>query len=61
MPQDNLKHIDEVSRVLITAGITIKLRKCCFYSKVADCLGHPIVPCKLQMARQTAEAIEVLQ
>lgn len=49
-PEYRLKHIDEVHRVLMKAGVTIKLRTCHFYSKSSDFLGHVFAPGKLQVA-----------
>lgn len=57
----HLKHIDEVLRLLMKAGVTIKLKKCPFNGKTIDYSGHVTVPGKQQKARKTTEALETLQ
>lgn len=50
--EEHLKHIDEVLRSLKKGGVTPKLKKCHFYSKIIYYVGHVIAPGKVRVARK---------
>lgn len=56
-----LKHVDELLRLLLKAGVTIKLKKSHFYCKGVDYLGHVVAPGKLLVARKISKTVEALQ
>ena len=55
---DHIAHIDEVLRILGDAGISLKLRKCEFFQRKVNYLGHVILPRKLAIAKESTKAIE---
>lgn len=57
-PKDHLKNIDEGRVLLMEPEVTIKHKKSQFYSRDMHYLDHVIEPGKLQVARQTVEAIK---
>lgn len=61
MPEDRPNRIAEALRLLTKAGVTIKLKMCHFYSKLFDYLGKVKAPGKLQLAFQTAKAVDALE
>lgn len=60
-PQQHLEHTEEVPRLLVDPCMTLKLKKCHFFCKFVDYLGHVIAPARLQVARETTEAIAALR
>lgn len=60
LPEEHLKHIEEVLGLLMATGMTLKVKKCHFISKSINYLGHMISPGKLQVAKMATEAIESL-
>lgn len=58
--EEYLTHIYEVLRLLMKAGVTIKLKKCQFYDKRIDYLGHVIARGKQQVARKPTDAVQAL-
>lgn len=59
--EEQLRHIEELHKLLNYYGMTIKLKKCSFFGENIDYLSHVIAPSKLQVATKTTEAIKVLQ
>ena len=57
-PQSHLRHVDEVLSALQRAGVTLKLRKCKFFSDSVDYLGHVVTPGKLHIATTNTKAVE---
>ena len=53
----DIKHVDEVLTVLREAGMSLKLRKCHFFVKSMDYLGHVIQPGLLQVAQKNVEVV----
>ena len=45
--EDHLRHIDEVLGALHSAGVSLKLAKCDFFTKEVHYLGHVIRPGQL--------------
>lgn len=41
-PEEHVTHIDGVLRVLMASGMTLKFKKCRFFFKEIDYLGHVI-------------------
>ena len=58
---ENIQHVDEILIVLCEAGMSLKLRKCHFFVKSVEYLGHVIRPGLLQVATRNVEAIERAQ
>lgn len=59
-----MKDFEEVLRLLMAAGMTLKLKKCHFFFDSIDYLGHVIdigMLGKLHVSKTTTEAIESLQ
>lgn len=59
--EERLKHIQKILPLLKDAGITIKLKKCFFYSQTIDLLGHVIALGHLKVAQKTTQAIKIPQ
>ena len=47
----HLKDVDEVLQLLHQAGVTLKLKKCSWFTKKVHYLGHHITPGKLAVAK----------
>lgn len=58
---EHSKHIYEMLQVLKNAGRAIKLKKCFFYRKTIDYLGHVIALGRLQVVQKATVAIKMLQ
>ena len=54
----HIRHVDEVLQALRSAGVTLKLRKCKFFSNSVDYLGHVITPGKLHVATTNTNAVK---
>ena len=54
----HLEHVATVLSLLKSAGVTLKLAKCHFFSQEVDYLGHVIFPGKLAVSTKTCEAVE---
>lgn len=50
-------HKKKVPRLLMNAGMKLKLKKCQIFCEFIDYHGHVIAPSKLQVAREAKEAI----
>lgn len=48
--EDHIKHLYEVLQLLQDGDISIKLRKCSFFRKAVDCIGHALLPGRLTVA-----------
>ena len=59
--EEHLKHVEQVLSVLRTAGLSLKLSKCNFFTDTVDYLGHVIRPGLLQVATKNTEAIKGFQ
>ena len=55
--ETHIRHVDEVLTVLRGAGLSLKLRKCHFFVKSVDYLGHVIRPGLLQVAEKNVDAV----
>ena len=55
--EDHIKHVDEVLTLLENAGISLKLRKCQFFRKSLDYLGHVLLPGRIAIAKDNTSAI----
>ena len=58
---EHIQHVDEILTVFREAGMSLKLRKCHFFVKSVEYLGHVIRPGLLQVATRNVEAIESAQ
>lgn len=47
--EDHIDHVDEILTSLNQAGITLKIKKCKFFTKTVEYLGHIIMPGKLEI------------
>ena len=59
--EEHIDHVRSVLSLLADAGVTLKLKKCFFFTDKIDYLGHVIRPGKLQIAEHTTDAIRQLQ
>ena len=55
--KSHLKHVDDALYLLRKAGLSLKLRKCRFFSEMVDYLGHVIRPGRLGVAEKNTEAL----
>ena len=55
---EHVKHVQDVLHFLLRAAISLKLKKCNFFTKVVDYLGHVIKPGRLEVATMNTAAIE---
>ena len=56
--ESHIQHADEVLTALHSAGVSLKLRKCKFFSASVDYLGHIITPGKLHAAVINTDAVK---
>ena len=56
--EEHVDHVREVLTVLKEAGFSLKLKKCIFFAKFVDYLGHVIRPGRLEVATQNTEALK---
>lgn len=56
--EEHVENLREVLIALQTAGLSLKLKKCTFFSKTVDYLGHVISPGKLAVAEKNLDAVE---
>lgn len=59
-PEEPVKHIKEVLGLRMATEIIRKQKKCHFFSKSIDKLGHVTAPGKLHVSKTTAKMIESL-
>ena len=59
--EEHVKHVQDVLNILQRVGISLKLNKCNFFTKVVDHLGHVIKPGRLEVATKNTAAIEVFR
>jgi RNase H-like domain found in reverse transcriptase/Reverse transcriptase (RNA-dependent DNA polymerase) len=55
---DHLAHVAEVLTLLGNAGLSLKLKKCHFFSETVDYLGHVIRPGRLGVAEKKTIALK---
>ena len=56
--KEHLKDVTDILTVLQKAGVSLKLKKCEFFRKHVDYLGHKIHPGKLAVASKTVDAVK---
>ena len=56
--EDHFKHLCEILAILEEAGLSLKLKKCNFFTKTVDDLGHVIRPGKLEVADKNTAALQ---
>lgn len=56
--EEHINHVKEVLSALHDAGASLKLKKCAFFTKSVQYLGHVIRPGRIEMANTNADAIE---
>ena len=56
--ESHIQHVDEVLSAIQAAGVSLKLRKCKFFSNSVDYLGHVITPGKLHVATTNTDAVK---
>lgn len=59
--EQHLDHVSTVLSLLKYAGVSLKMKKCLFFTDQVYYLGHIIRLGKLQVAAKTTEAVEGLQ
>lgn len=55
--KDHVKHVDEVLGLLQQAEVTLRLRKCAFFQRTVEYLGHQITPGKLGVSEGNTRAL----
>jgi len=55
--EEHMTHVATVLRMLMEAGVTLKLRKCSLFADKVDYLGHVIRPGKLEVSEHTTDAV----
>ena len=55
---DHIKHVDEVLSVLRSAGVSLKLKKCKFFTNAVEYLGHTIRPGRLEIDEAHTKALK---
>ena len=55
--EEHFEHLRTVLDLLKNAGVSLKLKKCHFFQKSCDYLGHKIGPGKLEVAQKCRDAI----
>jgi hypothetical protein len=55
--ESHLRHVDDALTLLRTAGISLKLKKCRFFSDTVDYLGHVIRHGRLGVAEKNTDAL----
>ena len=55
--EEHLKHVDEVLEILRQAGMSLKLKKCHFFTNSVNYLGHVIGPGTLEVSEKNMVAI----
>lgn len=56
-PEEHIKHVDEVLTCLSSAGITLKISKCKFFTKTVEYLGHIVKPGTLEIDQANAKSL----
>ena len=56
--EDHFKHLGKILAILKEAGLSLKLKKCNFFTKIIDYLGHVIRPGKLEVAEKNTAALQ---
>ena len=56
--EDHFTHLGEILAILKEAGLSLKLKKCNFFTKTVDYLGHVIRPGKLEVAEKNTAALQ---
>ena len=55
---EHFKHLGEILAILRKAGLSLKLKKCNFFTKTVDYLGRVIRPGKLEVAEKNTAALK---
>ena len=55
--EEHIQHVDEILHCLSKAGVTLKIKKCKFFTTTVDYLGHVIKPGKLEIDRTNTESL----
>ena len=58
---DHVRHVREVLTALRAGGLSLKLKKCTFFSPTVDYLGHVIRPGPLEVAEKNTAALKQAQ
>lgn len=61
MPEEHTYHVQKVLKVLYDAGVTLKLKKCEFFTIRIDYPAHVIRPGHLEVSTRTIDAIRRLK
>lgn len=57
----HIKHVREILILFQDTGVTLRLKKCTFYTEKINYLGHVVKPGKLEIASHIADAIHDLK
>ena len=55
--EEHLRYVDEVLEILRQGGMSLKLKKCHFFTNSVNYLGHVIRPCTLELSEKNIVAI----
>lgn len=61
LPNERIDQVRQVLTLLRNAGVTLKLRKCEFFTNSIDFLGHVIRPGQLEVSSHTVDVIRDLK
>ena len=59
--EDHIRHVDEILECLAAAGVTLKMKKCKFFTTTVEYLGHIIKPGKLEVDQANTESLRKAQ
>ncbi len=55
--EEHIDHVDEVLRCLADAGVTLKIKKCKFFTSTVEYLGHIIKPGRLEIDQANTKSL----
>ncbi len=59
--EDHIQHVDDILSCLAHAGVTLKIKKCSFFTTTVEYLGHIIKPGRLEIDRANTESLRQAQ
>lgn len=59
--EEHIQQVDEILSCLAAAGVTLKIKKCSFFTQEVEYLGHIIKPGRLEIDRAHTESLRQAQ
>lgn len=56
-PEEHLSHVEFLLQLIDNAGMTLKLKKCVFFSDAVDYLGYVMTPKQLPIVTKTRDTV----